>query len=201
MRSTTFIGVDGQPTTQQMTFTEDYPDPALRGKPKGIKRILQERDLWKKELVLDCQMCKNKELAEGPPRVDCCARRIMASQSDFIAQKSAIVELIENAGHLCVFYPKFHCELNFIEMYWGAAKHYTRNHCDYTWAGLQETIPRALDSVNIVTIRKFARKSWRYMQLYREGLMGKLAEYACKKFRSHRRIPQKELDEFMISEK
>ncbi len=146
-------------------------------------------------------MCKNKELTEGPPWVDCCARKIIASQPDFIAQKLAIVELIEDAGHLCVFYPKFHCELNFIEMYWGAAKHYTRSHCDYTQAGLQETVPQALDSVNIVTIRKFARKLWRYMQLYHEGLTGKLAKYVYKKFRSHRRIPQKELDEFMISKK
>ena len=138
-------------------------------------------------------MCKKKESL----RVDCCARKIMASQSDFVAQKSAIVELIENAGHLCVFYPKFYCELNFIKMYWGVVKYYTRNNCDYTWGGLQETVPQALDSVDITTIRKFAQKSWRYMQLYREGLTGKLAEYACKKFKSHRRISQDDLIAFI----
>jgi hypothetical protein len=31
-------------------------------------------------------------------------------------------EIIEAKGHKVVFYPKFHCELNYIEMYWGAAK-------------------------------------------------------------------------------
>ena len=193
MRLTSFIDKDGREITQQMVFSEDYSDPTLQGKPKGIKRILQERGLWKEGLNLECLMCKKKESL----RVDCCARKIMASQPDFVAQKSAIVELIENAGHLCVFYPKFHCELNFIEMYWGAAKHYARDHCDYTWVGLQETVPQALDSVNITTIRKYARKSWRYMQLYREGLTGKLAEYACKKFKSHRRIPQDDLTAFI----
>jgi hypothetical protein len=102
-------------------------------------------------------------------RVDCYARKIMASQPDFVMQKSAIVELIENAGHLCIFYLKFYCELNFIEIYWGVTKHYARDHCDYTWGGLQETVSQALDSVNITTIRKFVQKSWRYMQLYHEG--------------------------------
>lgn len=193
MRPTTFVNTNGQQKDQEMVFEEDYPDPDMRGKPKGIKRVLEERGLWKEGLNLDCQMCKNRKMSADSVRIDCCLRKIMASQPDFVVQKSAIVELIEGAGHICIFYPKFHCELNFIEMYWGAAKCYARNYCDYTWTGLQETVPRALDSVNIITIRKFARKSWRYMELYREGLTGKLAEYACKKFKSHRRIPKNEL--------
>ncbi|KIJ32999.1 hypothetical protein M422DRAFT_183786, partial [Sphaerobolus stellatus SS14] len=53
---------------------------------------------------------------------NCCCRRILFTQSDFINQKSALEELIINQGYLCDFYPKFHCELNFIEQYWGAAK-------------------------------------------------------------------------------
>jgi hypothetical protein len=41
---------------------------------------------------------------------------------DFVNQKCALQELVERCGHICDFYPKYHCELNFIEMYWGAAK-------------------------------------------------------------------------------
>jgi hypothetical protein len=37
-------------------------------------------------------------------------------ESDFVAQKNALYEIILTAGHKCVFYFKFHCELNFIEM-------------------------------------------------------------------------------------
>jgi hypothetical protein len=36
--------------------------------------------------------------------------------------KSGLEELIESRGHLCDFYPKYHCKLNFIEQYWGAVK-------------------------------------------------------------------------------
>ena len=111
-------------------------------------------------------------------------------QPDFKNQKCALEEAILEAGHLCIFYPKFHCELNFIERYWGKAKKYTREKCDYTWEGLLNTVPEALNSIDVTTIRRFARKSWRYMDLYRNGITGKLAEYAVKKYRSHRRIPE-----------
>jgi len=53
-----------------------------------------------------------KNCAEN--RVDCCARRIISLEPDFVAQKGALHEIISTAGHKCVFYPKFHCELNFI---------------------------------------------------------------------------------------
>ena len=36
------------------------------------------------------------------------------------------------------------------------------------------------------------------MELYSEGLTGKLAEYACKKFKSHQRIPKNELALFVL---
>ena len=39
-------------------------------------------------------------------------------------------------------------------MYQGVAKKYTRDNCDYTWSGLQKIVPKVLDLVPLIIIRK-----------------------------------------------
>ncbi|CAG8802741.1 17612_t:CDS:2, partial [Cetraspora pellucida] len=73
------------------------------------------------------------------------------------------------AGHLCIFYSKYHCELNYIESFWGAAKQYACLHCDYSFKGLKKTVPYALKS---------------------HDLSGKAAVFAVKKYRSHCQVPE-----------
>uniref|UniRef100_U9TZ17 Tc1-like transposase DDE domain-containing protein n=1 Tax=Rhizophagus irregularis (strain DAOM 181602 / DAOM 197198 / MUCL 43194) TaxID=747089 RepID=U9TZ17_RHIID len=155
------------------------------GRPKGIKLVLEERGLWKKELKRICSECK----IHLPTKNDCCAVRILSLQPDFAAQKPLIQEIIEDRGHKVIFYPKFHCGLNFIEQFWGAAKQFMRNNCDYTFKGLEKMVPDALNSVPLIQIRKYARRSWRFMDAYKKGLKGIEALYAVKKYKSHRRIP------------
>jgi hypothetical protein len=53
----------------------------------------------------------------------CCMSRVLACQSDFRNEKPLIQRYVEECGHICVFLPKFHCELNPIEMVWGYAKY------------------------------------------------------------------------------
>ncbi|CAG8725731.1 23631_t:CDS:2 [Cetraspora pellucida] len=114
MRLTTFIDINSQVKVQEIVFEQNYFDSNMRGKPKEIKHVLEERELLKDRLNLDCLMCKQKMNSD---QINCCLRKIIVSQPDFVAQKFAIVELIEDAGHICIFYLKFHYELNFIEMY------------------------------------------------------------------------------------
>ena len=121
--------------------------------------------------------------------MDCCARRFLSEQPDFKEQKGWIQETIEARGHKVLFYPKFHCELNFIEYYWATIKSYACQHCNYTFKGLKETVPHALASVDLMNVRKFARRAQRYMDAYPKGLTQTQAEYMVKQYRSHRRIP------------
>jgi len=42
--------------------------------------------------------------------------RLLSKQDDFRLQESLLEQKIKGKGHVCVFLPKFHCELNPIEM-------------------------------------------------------------------------------------
>src|SRR5690349_15704488 len=96
---------------------------------------------------------------------------------------------------LIIFYPKFHCKLNYIEMYWGATKRYARMHCNYCWKGLQQVVSKALDFVSLKQIRRYARKSFHYMNAYHKGLTVKQAKYAVRKYKRHYVIPFNILEE------
>ena len=63
----------------------------------------------------------------------CCARTAkflkaadmrakLKSYPDFGNSKTLLEELIESRGHICVYYPKYYCELSPIELVWCQAK-------------------------------------------------------------------------------
>jgi hypothetical protein len=89
---------------------------------KRLKTILAERSHLL-EGKLPTNKCTPKytnslsyplKKSNGPP---CCLARILANHKDFFYQKSAIKKLLLARGYVCVFLPKFHYELNPIEMY------------------------------------------------------------------------------------
>lgn len=55
----------------------------------------------------------------------CCMHKVLSEQDNFLTEKPLLQLIIERAGHKCYFLPKFHCELNPIEMYWGWVKNRT----------------------------------------------------------------------------
>jgi len=101
-------------------FPDNSPDISKRGavqkmtlvdgSPKGLKAVLEERGFNVSKLKAKCSPVCPIESTE------CCMARLLSQQDDFKNQISMLETLIQNAGHLCIFLPKFHCELNPIEM-------------------------------------------------------------------------------------
>lgn len=126
-------------------------------------------------------------------RDECCLTRMLSRQADFKAQKSMLEQVITEAGHVCLFLPKFHCELNPIEYYWGWVKREYRDRCDGRYTKSQKLLTEVLDKCPGTVIRRFIRRSFRYASVYRLGATGPLADYAVKKYRSHRAVSEREL--------
>ena len=64
--------------------------------------------------------------------------------------------------------------------------------------GLQRTVLLALASVSLTTIHRYTMKAFCYIDIYQKGLMGRAAEFAVKKYRSHRQIPDSVLQTVII---
>lgn len=154
------------------------------GVQKGIKRILEERGLWTSKLKLDE------------------ARLLLSKQPDFIeaSQKTCVKLLVEERGHCLDYYPKYHCELNWIERVWSNVKAKLRIHCDYTFQTLRDNYPKFLKEVSATVCKRYYNVALRWMSAYRlkhndQGLNYKQLQYITKKFKSHRRIPESIMDQ------
>jgi hypothetical protein len=104
--------------------------------------------------------------------------------------------LIKEQGHKCVFIPKFHCELNSIEMYWGYLK---ARYCQVkkkSFDHAKREVLLALDACNIDTMRRFYNRSCRFMDAYHKGLSVKAAAWCVKKQRRHRTILEEAMRAF-----
>ena len=115
---------------------------------------------------------------------------MLATQPDFQQQTSQLKERLEVHGVEVDFFPKYHCELNYIEHLWAYSKHEVRQTCDYSHKSLMDKVPKSLRGCPLATIRRFERRMWRMVQLYDQGLTSVLAQFAAKKYTSHRDIPK-----------
>lgn len=192
------------------------PGHVLLGVPKGSRQTLLERG-FDTDMVKNLKgCCKSTKLSAeeleaeedrrilelagpgeavvapvhgGTSAAPCCLLWLLGECKDFKEQKSAIYELVEAKGHKCVFLPKFHPECNFIERYWGAIKAEARKQCDYTMGGLVARVPELLTNhCTLSRLRGMAGHAKRWMEAYGQNLTGVAAEFAVKKYSSHRGI-------------
>ncbi|KIJ24181.1 hypothetical protein M422DRAFT_195007, partial [Sphaerobolus stellatus SS14] len=172
---------------QALYLPDDHP--IRPGEFKGMEIILKERSLVK-ESKLRAQFPQFKCI---DPKAACCCRRevVLFNQPDFLDQKPALVELIQSHGHIVFFYPKFHCELNFIEQCWGSEKYlYRMLPLTKNEDQMEKNIRNCLDQVTIIKMRRFANRSARFIYAYQNGLNGTQAAWVNKKYHGHQVIPE-----------
>jgi hypothetical protein len=113
----------------------------------------------------------------------------------FHVARPQLQEYIESCGHLCDFYPKYHCELNFIEQYWGAAKLcYRVVGRARTLDAMEQKMLKSLDDIPLEQIQRyvfsflfflglkylhrFVDRSAHFISAYRQGLSSAQAIWA-----------------------
>jgi hypothetical protein len=64
----------------------------------------------------------NVDNDEDFSNINCCMTKRLSAEQDFRSEKPVLQQIIEDAGHICLFLPKYHCELNPIELYWAFTK-------------------------------------------------------------------------------
>ncbi|KAJ3968853.1 hypothetical protein EV361DRAFT_387820 [Lentinula raphanica] len=116
---------------------------------------------------------------------------MLFNEPDFVNIPSLLEQAAKRHDYGLLFLPKFHCELNFIEMCWGRAKLKYRT-CEPSKKEevLERNMVWALDSIDLPMMRRFARRSRRIMDAYHKGLDGKWAAWAAKKYHGHRVLPE-----------
>jgi len=141
-------------TPQSFYFPNGHPQAGLF---KGMRIIIQERiDHGSRlpdptKLLAQCQ-----KFQCAPGQTDCCCRRILFNEPDFVGQKSKLEELIESCGYRMIFYPKFHCEVSFIEQCWGFAKRVYREFpASSAEADLERNVVLALNAVPLDSMRRY----------------------------------------------
>ena len=96
--------------------------------PKGMHAVLQERGV-------DVSGTAAENM-----------KKALAEMEDFKNEKSLIERFLISKGHVSVFLPKFHRELNPIERVWAQLKRFTKADCKYTLPSLRKNIPNVYDS-------------------------------------------------------
>ena len=116
-------------------------------------------------------------------------REEMARFADFSNQRSRVELLCESLGHVCLFLPKFHPELNPIELNWRDSKNELRRNCTCSSVGFKQRWHAALDAITPEMIRKYFKSAMEYEMVYDKVIgLGNQPDpdATVQKYKSHR---------------
>ena len=157
---------------------------APTSKAKGLRQILVERGLY-----VDGMTQVN---------VDPCLSMddVLGGCPDFASETTAMQDLLEKRGHILVMSPKYHPEVagEGVECNLGYMKiGYRRKFNDLKPKHLQANVERAVASVTLDLVRKFARRARDYMRAYRDPsnpMLHQDIEDMLKEVKTHRNIAE-----------
>ena len=134
-----------------------------KGEQLGLLSILKARgrkdlSVGGHELNKQCHGCR-LGLTVDEVGKRCCLSKVFSEEPDFMIQKEWLTEVVELGGCSIIIHPKYHCELNFIEMIWGWLKSYHRRSCTYNFKHLEETLPVSLEETMPAA---FVRRAFRH---------------------------------------
>lgn len=133
---------------QALYFEPGHPQDGLF---KGMSILLEERGMITETKLL--AQCKDFKYVDKED--NCCQRRTLYNQPDFVQVKSLLEITCEARGFTVLFIPKFHFELNFIEQCWGFAKRrYHQYPASSKEADLERNVISALESVPLESMRR-----------------------------------------------
>ena len=137
---------------------------------------MEAKSMGQEDILADDVIAQAQELMMTEPASNwCCMHHALSLQEDFATEKLMLQHYIENWGHICMFLPKFHCELNLIEMLWGYAKYCESltNFCFYysslinlnkywntsdgKFATAKQLVPKCLFLCNTLQFNTFSR--------------------------------------------
>ena len=101
-------------------------------KKDAERHVVEAEAMGQESSLTGAKVAKaNSTVPLAPPDKWCCAYQVLSLQDDFVNEKPLLQHYIEGCGYVCLFLPKFHCELNLIEMLWGYAKYCESYLTDY----------------------------------------------------------------------
>jgi hypothetical protein len=139
---------------------------------RGMRAVLEERKL------VDPKEKKNAdELAQ-----------ILSAQPDFSEERPEVEIDVRDRGHFVLWNPKFHAELNPIELKWAYMKRYTRQHTKESMAATKRGVAQALKEYKWSTAELHCAHARRYMRAYKAGTPSDAveAEMMERKYTGHR---------------
>ena len=139
-------------TEQEFYFPEGHEKKGLF---KGMGIILEERGFKGTTGPGGLKAQCGKNFSCKPGATDCCCRRILYNQPDFVNVESILETTCKARGFRVLFLPKFHCELNFIEQCWGYAKRrYRLLPPSSKEEDLEKNLVLSLEEVTVIQMRK-----------------------------------------------